>query len=184
MRNIVELIPRMTIVADFLGFNLELARESKGLTQSQLAEKVGTIQSTISKWENEKAHPPKEYWEILTNILDLPDGFFQREWHKPVGTYDLDEVLKEWKTMAGRMERLEQRFGPENVLRAQADPFRADSPMNRFTSLLADADLVTLFACLYLLSGSKQDLEKVHSVIRDEVVALRQHIRPLRSSRE
>lgn len=56
--------------------------------------------------------------------------------------------------------------------------------MVRFSSLAAHADLVTLHACLYLWRGSKENLELVHSKIRDEVYALRKHIDLIRSENE
>lgn len=57
-----------------------------------------------------------------------------------------------------------------------------NNDLGRFASLLSNADLVTLHACLYLWRGSKDDLQKVHSAIRNEVAALRQHIDLIRSA--
>lgn len=112
MPNIIELIPKVVNMADSLGFNLKKARENIGLTQPQLADKIGTIQSTISKWENDKAHPLREYWPLLTKTLDLPDGFFDRKWQPPVSPFSIDDVMREWNGMKERIKALEKNQAP------------------------------------------------------------------------
>jgi transcriptional regulator with XRE-family HTH domain len=178
MRNILELIPRVVGMGEYLGFNLKMMREKKRLNQLELAKSLGVDQPTISKWENDKIRPPVSFYEPLTKALDLPEGFFDRPWEKPFATYNYEDIIGEWKTIKDRLEGLEAKVGVD-----YSKPLPA-TPVTRFASLLNDADMVTLYACLYLLSGSKADLEKVHSVIRNEVVELRHRIRPLRSARE
>lgn len=56
---------------------LALARESRGLTQTELARKLKTTQGRISKMEAGVADPPtKEYVGKLARILDYPPAFF------------------------------------------------------------------------------------------------------------
>ena len=51
-------------------FILEL-RKQKGLTQKELAEKVGVSDKTISKWECGNSIPDISYLEALCNSLDI-----------------------------------------------------------------------------------------------------------------
>jgi len=52
----------------FFGSNLKYYREKCGLTQKQLADKIGYTEKSISKWENENGLPTLE---ILTRLADL-----------------------------------------------------------------------------------------------------------------
>ena len=46
-------------------------RKEKGLTQVQLAEKLGTTDKSISKWENGICLPDSSLYEPLCNILEI-----------------------------------------------------------------------------------------------------------------
>ena len=46
-------------------------RKEKGLTQVQLAEKLGTTDKSISKWENGVCLPDSSQYEFLCNILEI-----------------------------------------------------------------------------------------------------------------
>lgn len=46
-------------------------RKEKGLTQVQLAEKLGTTDKSISKWENGVCLPDSSQYEPLCNILNI-----------------------------------------------------------------------------------------------------------------
>ena len=46
-------------------------RKEKGLTQVQLAEKLGTTDKSISKWENGVCLPDSSLYEPLCNILEI-----------------------------------------------------------------------------------------------------------------
>lgn len=174
MHNIIELNPRVMEMTDFIGAQLKLARKKMGLNQKDLAQKIGTDQGTVSKWEGERTMPPIHFHERLSKALNLPANFFNTADLMP--KYDLNDIMGEWQTIKRRLEGLENQLMTSGSLPA--------TPVSRFASLLRDADMVTLYACLYLLSGSKEDLEKVHQVIRDEVIVLRKHIAPLRFSSE
>jgi Zn-dependent peptidase ImmA (M78 family)/DNA-binding XRE family transcriptional regulator len=57
---------------------LTLARESRGLTQSQLAKKVGISQSALSKYENDMLRVPPEHLREIATVLHYPETFFTR----------------------------------------------------------------------------------------------------------
>ena len=46
-------------------------RKEKGLTQVQLAEKLGTTDKSVSKWENGVCLPDSSQYEPLCNILNI-----------------------------------------------------------------------------------------------------------------
>ncbi len=52
-----------------LAENIRNARKSIGLTQEQLAEKLGITLGTISKWEREASEPEISYLMELADIL-------------------------------------------------------------------------------------------------------------------
>lgn len=54
--------------------NLREARIRAGLSQGELAEKLGAAQPTISNWEREKGEPSEEQKKILRIVLDLGEG--------------------------------------------------------------------------------------------------------------
>lgn len=55
---------------------IKQAREIKKLTQKQLAEKVGVSEVTISRWESGERIPKATYLSNLSNVLDVPVGYF------------------------------------------------------------------------------------------------------------
>lgn len=52
-----------------LGNNIKTLRKQVGLTQTELAEKLGVTEQTISKWENEKCYPDVSLLPLLANIF-------------------------------------------------------------------------------------------------------------------
>lgn len=54
--------------------NLREARIRSGLSQGELAEKLGVAQPTISNWERGRGEPSDEQKKILRTILDLGEG--------------------------------------------------------------------------------------------------------------
>lgn len=57
---------------------LSLARESRGVTQQELAAGVGTTQGRISKIENGILEPPDELVAQFSRFLDYPVSFFHQ----------------------------------------------------------------------------------------------------------
>jgi ribosome-binding protein aMBF1 (putative translation factor) len=57
-----------------LGTRLRSLRERAGMSQTQLAEKIGTDQGTVSRWERSLAEPPVTMLERIAFALDLSVG--------------------------------------------------------------------------------------------------------------
>ncbi len=57
------------------GEKLKDARKIKGLTQKQLAEKVGAKHNSISDWENNKNKPDPDTIELLCGVLEISPNY-------------------------------------------------------------------------------------------------------------
>ena len=53
-----------------------LARDARGLTQGELAERMKLGQGTVSKYETGSQEPPDEFVGDLADALGLPPLFF------------------------------------------------------------------------------------------------------------
>lgn len=54
-----------------LAKNIKLLRTSKGWTQIELAEKLGTNQQAITSYENDQSKPPIERLPVLASLFDI-----------------------------------------------------------------------------------------------------------------
>lgn len=53
-----------------LGKNIKTLRKQVGLTQTELADKLGVTEQTVSKWENDKCYPDVSLLPLLANIFN------------------------------------------------------------------------------------------------------------------
>lgn len=51
--------------------NLKKAREDKGLTQEQLAEKLDVSRMSIFRWENNHSYPPISTMLRISEVLEV-----------------------------------------------------------------------------------------------------------------
>ena len=51
--------------------NLKLARNGSGLTQRQVADKLGVVESCYAKWEQGRAEPNVDNLRKLSEIFDI-----------------------------------------------------------------------------------------------------------------
>lgn len=61
---------------------LILARESRGISQTELAERAGVTQASVSKFESGIIEIPDERVEAFSKVLSYPIEFFYQEGHK------------------------------------------------------------------------------------------------------
>lgn len=59
-----------------LGDKIRLARKGLGLTQKELAEKIGKKHNSISEWESNKTKPDIDSMESLCKVLEVTPGYF------------------------------------------------------------------------------------------------------------
>lgn len=64
----------MTVV--FAPSRIVLARESRGMTQAQLAEKLGVSPQQVSQWERGDVKPSAENVARIMSALQAPATFF------------------------------------------------------------------------------------------------------------
>lgn len=67
------------------GVLIQLARETRGLTQAALAKRTQIIQANISKWEREELEPSNNALSKVGRALDYPVEFFSRTDIEPLG---------------------------------------------------------------------------------------------------
>ena len=53
-----------------LGKNIKTLRKQVGITQTELADKLGVTEQTVSKWENDKCYPDVSLLPLLANIFN------------------------------------------------------------------------------------------------------------------
>ncbi len=79
-----------------LGNNIKTLRKQVGLTQTELAEKLGVTEQTVSKWENDKCYPDVSLLPLLANIfncsvdavLGIDNDTYGTGLHKVLEKYD------------------------------------------------------------------------------------------------
>lgn len=75
----------------FLSSKLVSRREALGLSQSELARRVGINRSSISNWEKGKSQPNQKHLYLIAEILDVSVEYFESE-HEIVEVFlQLDE---------------------------------------------------------------------------------------------
>lgn len=55
-----------------IGRNIKFWREISGLKQSDLAQKLGVSDKTVSSWENDRTQPKIEVIEQICRVLRIP----------------------------------------------------------------------------------------------------------------
>ncbi|MFJ7953962.1 helix-turn-helix domain-containing protein [Lysinibacillus sp. NPDC096418] len=175
------------------------ARKAKKLTQKQLAQKLGKVESTVRMWELGKNKPPAEILGILGNELDIPlgellisAGYFQEfgamiedNFKKPPTIPTLGEAIREaredfYDVNGNQLNITLSDISKEtNIPQSILEQIENDEHIQ-----LSDVQLMALakaldvtFAYLYLLSGKGdtlfEDNHKNNALIQ---------LRPLRAS--
>ena len=57
------------------GNKIKSARKEKGLTQKQLAAKIGAAHNSVSDWENDKNKPDPDTIELICGVLDITPNY-------------------------------------------------------------------------------------------------------------
>jgi len=55
-----------------LGGRIQMAREMRGLTASQLARRAGVLPKTLANWESDRSEPRANKLQMLAGVLDVP----------------------------------------------------------------------------------------------------------------
>lgn len=75
---------------------LTLAREARGLSQAELAERVNTSQANLNRWESATVEINQEIFQAIVKVLDFPVSFYyqQEEVLPPLFYRKRDKVAK------------------------------------------------------------------------------------------
>ena len=89
-----------------LGTQIKEARTALGLTQEGLAEALGVVPQTISKWERDESQPDAALLPSLADTLQTSlDTLVERK----TGTHgDAEEALKRWLLPLPEEARMEE----------------------------------------------------------------------------
>ncbi len=88
-----------------LGERIKEARLALGLTQESLAERVGVVPQTISKWERNESQPDVPLLSSLADVLELSlDRLFGR---RSARWADAETALTAWLLPKGEKEKME-----------------------------------------------------------------------------
>ena len=77
------------------GAQLKNARKSKGLTQKELAVRIGAKHNSISNWEKDQNRPGSDMINALCRELSItPNDLFEEQMNPPAGYQNLPETVK------------------------------------------------------------------------------------------
>ena len=91
-----------------VGYQIVKAREAKGLSSLQLANRVGVEEPTILDWENERSSPRANRLAQIAGVLGVPLAWLiAGEQDVEVTGYDAPD-LKETASIESKLENAEQ----------------------------------------------------------------------------
>ena len=76
-----------------IGKRIRTARESKGLTQKEVAKKVGVTDAYISRLERNDARPSDDLCKELAKVLDLNERELRKRALEERSSIDIDKEL-------------------------------------------------------------------------------------------
>lgn len=103
-----------------LGDRLALAREHQGLSQSQLARRLGLRVQTVRNWENDRSEPRANKLQMLAGVLNVSmvwlltgdgAGAPLGEAMPEQGSADVIEVLSELRELRLLQNQITDRLG-------------------------------------------------------------------------
>lgn len=92
-----------------IGKRIKEARKLKGLTQIQLADKIGVTPSSITNYENETSHPKEQILYDLMNALSVDANFlFQDALHfsQPSFTPEEQSIIDTYRLLSDTEKKL------------------------------------------------------------------------------
>ncbi len=97
-----------------IGENIRKLRKSKGLTQVQLAGKLGTIQKVITDYETGKTKPPSERLPVIAKFFGVTvDTLIGTKDIKPQKTEDNGNEHRHGNSRSAKLDELFDKLNPE-----------------------------------------------------------------------
>jgi transcriptional regulator with XRE-family HTH domain len=108
-----------------VGYQIAKAREIRGLSSLQLANRVGVEEATLMDWENERSSPRANRLAQIAGILGVPLAWLiAGEEDEDVTEYDTPN-LKETASIESKLEDADQLI---RQLRVVVDDLRGQTP--------------------------------------------------------
>lgn len=85
------------MVANF-GLRLRFAREKLGLTQDELAKRLGCTRALINHYETGRSQPRLKKLALLAQILQMPQDFFLTDEVKIISAEDVEKYAEATKS--------------------------------------------------------------------------------------
>lgn len=76
------------------GEKIRESRKAKGLTQKQLADKIGAKHNSVSDWENNKNKPDPDTIEILCGVLSITPNYLLRNSENGFSSHERNIIEK------------------------------------------------------------------------------------------
>ena len=98
-----------------IGKRLKEAREHAGLTQEELAKKIGITGSAITNYEKETSHPKEPVLYALINVLKIEPNFLFQDCVSTINLKKLDNFLSNSESEHIKKYRTLDEYGKEAV---------------------------------------------------------------------
>lgn len=93
---------------NYFGSNFKRLRNDKGLTQEQMAEKLNTDRTIISKWENGKGEPDLETLISISEYFDVSlDDLAKHEYKMKTLLDEVKSTQEEFSKIISKLEKLD-----------------------------------------------------------------------------
>lgn len=99
------------MVYDF-GARLQCARKNKGLTQKQVADKLGLHRRTIMAYENNSVVPSLDVFKRLAILYGVSSDYLLGLEHAKITPSQLEEVKQEIERLCNLFEALQNQSDP------------------------------------------------------------------------
>lgn len=99
---------QVVVLQPNIGSSIKSAREKVGMTQKELAEKMGTTPQNISQYERNIRNPKLETRERLAEAMGLSSDTFLITYNEPQIARELEQFLED--AMKRRLSELENLF--------------------------------------------------------------------------
>ncbi len=157
-----------------IGTNIKRLREERGLTQEQLAEKLGVTYQAVSSWEREEYRPDTEKLVKLAEVLDVSLSALAEDKR---GIFKTKETIYNWEHMKTYVKTTARNYGLNNALKAVDFAVNAHQGQTRKKSDIPYIYHPLNLACHALSMGIYEDEViaacLLHDVVEDCGVAVK-----------
>lgn len=149
-----------------IGENIARLRKENGLTQEQLAEKLGVSFQAVSSWERDEYKPELEKFIELTEKLKVPATAILEE---KSATFNTKEAVYDWEHMKTYVKTFAKTAKMENTLKALDFALEAHAGQTRKNSEVPYIVHPLNMACHALAMGIKED-EVIAGILLHDVI--------------